>query len=335
AATTLVRTAGAPLLPVLVLLLLIRRRARDAAIALAAGALTVLPWQLWLSAHSPEVSGPLRGSYGPYLPWVVELYERRGLAFAWRVAGANLASLWRSIGVVLYPGVLRDLRTPLLAGLLAALLLLIWRARDRAPYLLAFLGAYLVMVACWPFTPDRFLWAVWPLWILLITWLAVEGWREASEHRRSLWKPLLASIPLLGHVAYGVRGATNGWHASAQHAATAQLLPVARWVATHTAPRDTVAASGHAMVALYTGRVVVPVNTLTPDEHLEAKSATQRAAELEALLLSVRARTLVLSADAPEFGAIAQLDGRDGRLRVVPIDRLEGGGAAFRVEYQR
>jgi hypothetical protein len=112
----------------------------------------------------------------------------------------------------------------------------------------------------------------------------------------------------------------------------AQLLaPIAEWVNANTEPGDVVACDGEPFGHLYTGRLVVPVHILSPDEYLAGTPLEQAAADLRALFITSHPRYAVLSAGSAELAAVPLLDGANGTPRLEPLATLPGGGAAFRV----
>ena len=123
----------------------------------------LLPWQLWSGIHASDLAEPLRGNYGPYLPWFADAVRQRGAGFVAAIARQNLASLERTVAIVFFPIGARELR-PLLVALIAVVgalgLITAWR---RATTLVLFMMVYAVLIAVWPYAPDRFAWAVWPL----------------------------------------------------------------------------------------------------------------------------------------------------------------------------
>ena len=216
----LVRTAGVAIIPALLgaLLLSARSRRRDAVVAAGALAATVVPWQLWLSSRAPTLPGSLRGSYGPYLDWVLDLYRERGAGYALLIARENILGLFRTAGIALFPFGFRALR-PLMLVLLLVLatygLLASWR-RSRAAVL--FVVGYLGVVLVWPYAPDRFLWAVWPLLGLMTAAGATAAWRlrrdpqaHANVRVTSIVVAGVAALTLADHAAYSIRGVSRGY----------------------------------------------------------------------------------------------------------------------------
>lgn len=339
-AAALVRSTGLAFLAAIPLALLLARRRREAAVAFAVILAFVAPWQLWTAAHAAELAPPLRGNYGPYLPWLLDAVRERGVPFLVAIAGENVQSLQRTLSVVFFPVGVRVVR-PLLVVLLVVVFGLgfhaAWR-RSRTFCLAA--AAYAAIVLFWPYAPDRFAWAVWPLAGLVVALGAAEAAalaRHASLPRDARIAcaalAVVAVVAVAGAGFYSARGVSRGWADIAQRRNAARLRPVVDWVNAHTAPGDVVAADGEPLVHLYTGRRVVPVHVLTPDEYLAGTSLRQAADDLRALLRAGHATWAVFSAGALEADAADLVASAGGSPRLVPVDTLPGGGVAFRVEW--
>ena len=340
ALAVLVRTAGIALVPAIVVALLVAHRRRDAAIALVVAVAVLAPWQLWVASHEGSLALPLRGSYGPYLDWVLALYRERGAGFVATVARQNIVSLFRTGGIALFlfgPAVLR----PLLVMLTLVITgLAMYIARQRASVGVFFFLFYIAMVVAWPYAPDRFLWAIWPLAGLFIASGAVESARIGRAASTTAGATVTAAFAcsigvfaLGGHAGYTGRGIARGWWDIAAHRNADALAPVVAWINEHTLPTDIVACDGEPFVHLYTGRIVVPVHVLSPDEYLAGTPIEQAAADLRALITANRPSYMVLSADTPERDAAPMLTGANGTPRLIPIDSLAGGGQAYRVVF--
>jgi hypothetical protein len=145
----------------------------------------------------------------------------------------------------------------LFAGGLAAL----WR---RTPVIVAFLIAYLMEVAFWPFEPDRFLFALWPLLAIavayavsrLVPW-SVTG-RRAQLARVAPF--IAAAVVATGYGTYNVRGFRHQWWSSVQRDSGRDAKPIVEWVARHTAMSDVLSTQHDLIVYLYTDRQAIPVS---------------------------------------------------------------------------
>jgi hypothetical protein len=335
---TLVRSAGSVLVPAVIVALLIARRRREALVSAAGAAGVLAPWQLWLAMHSREIAAPFRGNYGPYVDWVLGLYRERGPAFVLVMARINLLGVMRSLGIALFPFGPRDIRPLLVTLVLVVTAIAVIRARRRASTALLFTLFYFAVVFAWPYSPDRFMWAVWPLLGMLLASGAVECWRIGA-HRLAVPSVRAASafacaigvFALAGHAGYSIRGAyRHAWDAAARNNADA-LIPVADWINANTGPEDVIAVDGEPFIYLHTGRTVVPVHILSPDEYFAGTPVERAAEDLRALIAAGRPRYVVLSGSAGERDVAAMLDGRNGAPRLDWVSTLPGGGAAYRV----
>jgi len=322
---TMVRSAGVVLLPAVVISLFLARPSHwrtEAVVALLSGMAVLLPWQLWTLTHVAALTPTLQGSYGPYLEWVLVLYRAHGASFVLTVAQKNAAALFRSVGIALFPFGPRSVR-PLLVSLVmmtAAFGMLVAGRRARTTALLV--AGYFAMVLAWPYPPDRFLWAVWPLVGLMVALGASEAWRRGGlPTTRSGGRAAAALAFALGvyvlvdHAAYTVRGLSLGWNDLAARTNASALVATAGWINANTGIDDIVACDGEPFVHLYTGRT----------------SVEQSATDLRALFAANRPRYAVFSVAAGELAAAALLDGADGTARLERLSSLPGGGAAFRV----
>jgi hypothetical protein len=337
-ALTLTRSVGIVLLPALVTALLIARRKREAAVAAAAAFAVLAPWQLWMALHTHELATPLRGSYGPYLDWVLGLYRERGPLFVFTIARMNLLWLMRALGVTLYPFGPRAIRPLLVTLVLVVTAIAVIRARRRATTALLFMLFYFAIVFAWPYTPDRFMWALWPLLGMFVASGAVECWRISRE------RGAVATVRATGvlccavgvfaigcHAGYSLRGAARHWWDSAARTNADAMLPVAEWINANTAPGDVIAVDGEPFIYLHTGRTVVPVHILSADEYVAGTPLERGLADLRALILMGRPKYAVFSAVAGERDIAPMLDGTNGTPKLEWISALPGGGAAFRV----
>lgn len=317
------------------LALLWDRRWRETLVYSGVVLLLLAPWQYFVWKHSPGFPDELRGSYGPYLEWVATGYRDGGLPFLQQVVTKNVADTWRFVGAVLTPRLPEGFLRPLAATLatLAALGGLAVALRRPTTRILA-LGtvAYAAIVLVWPFQVDRFLWAVWPLALVL----ALDGLRSAARALRATAHPRLGLAPVavalalaLGHTVYNVRGFSRGWASSASRGMSAREAPVVRAVNRESRLRGmTIAAEAAPMVALYTGLQVVPVEMLLVEDHLRQKTVAQRAAILEAIDRRFRPDAYVLKPSGPYLYALtrAQLD---STRRFVEIPTAESDVRIF------
>ncbi len=338
-AVALGRSAGITVIPALLLALLIANRRREAMIAAGTAVALLAPWQLWVASRVNELASPLRGSYGPYLDWVMGMYRERGGAFALVMARMNLLAIMRSLGVALFPFGPRETRPLLVTLVLVVTAIAVIRVRRRATTALLFFLFYFAVVFVWPYTPDRFMWATWPLLGMLVASGAVECWRIGAHHgavpsvrATSAFACAIGVFAIGGHAGYSVRGASRHWWDSAARNNADALIPAADWINANTKPDDVVAVDGEPFIYLHTGRTVVPVHILSPDEYFAGTPIERAAADLRSLIETQHPAYVVFSGAAGERDAAPLLDGRNGAPKLVWIATLPGGGAAFRVE---
>ncbi len=330
AGLALVRTVGGVLLPAAFVVLWWRRRRRDALVLAACTIAALAPWQWWVWQASRGFPDELRGSYGPYLEWVIGGY-RREPALAWDVVVRNAGDLWRAFGIVFAPRLPRVVQWLAAAAalfMLGAGLLALLR---RAATLGAFLLLYGAVVLLWPYNPERFTWAIWPL----IGVVLLAAGRDLGDRLATRWPVaprvamLAVALLLAGQAAYAVRGITGGWAGAPQSAMTRRLWPLVEWTAANTISTDVVASDAHVMIALYTGRTTMPVSMLTPAEHVRDKPLPQYASELGALSARYHPNLLVLSRGATEVDALSLWATQPGAPAILALPALPGGAAAF------
>ncbi len=340
-AASLVRSTAIVLVPAVAIALLTVRRPREAAIASGAALAMVVPWMAWSGTHAGELAEPLLGNYGPYASWFATAIAERGAEFAAAIARQNVVSLQRSFAVVFFPVGLTPLR-PLLIALLGVVVALgmftLWR---HARTLVLFGLAYALLVVVWPYAPDRFAWAVWPLVGVVIASGTTTAWQiarhAAAPAGQRAAAGLLCGVAVLavaGDVFYSARGVSRGWVDVAQRRNAARLAPVVDWVNGHTPPDAVIASDGEPLVHLYTGRRVMPVHVLTPDEYLAGTPVQLAADNMRALIRAGGADFAVLSGRSAGLAAASLLGPGTGSPWLTPLDTLPGGGVAYRVEHQ-
>lgn len=318
AALVLTRTIGGVLCIAMLLVLLRDRRWRELSVYAGVTVLLLLPWQLFVWRAGAGFPDELRGSYGPYLEWVADGYRRGGWDFLGDVVAQNTRDAWRMLGVLTAPmlqGAARHAVAALgVVALAAAGAAAWWRLGARVVVLA--LAGYLAAVAMWPYQTERFLWAVWP-WVLLVLAAGLHALRAAAvsagRTRAAVAVTAAGVVLAAGHLTYNGRALARGWADSASEQMTAWTLPLVRYALGE--PRfegRVIATDGSPMVALYTGLQVVPVDILTPEEHLRAKSPERFAEELAAIDRRY----------APAAYVFLPLE---GRIRSLALTRLDGG----------
>lgn len=320
----LVRTLGGVVLIAGVMLLVWERRWKELLVFGTLTVLLLLPWQMFVWRASPTFPDELRGSYGPYLEWVVGGYKDSGLPFLKAVLAKNFDATWRMIGVLTSPttdGPWRHVSATLALAMFAAGMVALAR-RGRAPVTVLALGGYLFVVVVWPFWVDRFLWVVWPLLLLIALAGVVAMWRAAmAMERRSLAHAVTAVTVLVaaGHTSYSYRGLSRGWEASASKNMTSAAVPMVRWINLDASlDGKLIAAELAPLVAIYTGLDVLPVEILTPQEHVRDKTAADHQDELERIDRRFRPDAYVVMQAGPFYQPLLAAQLGEGR-RLVDV----------------
>jgi hypothetical protein len=256
-AAALTRSLGVAFVAGIAASLLLVRRPRTAAISAAVAAACLAPWLLWVARHHADVDPVLIANYGTYGDLVAQA------GWTW-LSVASLGDLLRPLGAVALAPFGGWLRVLLGVPALAVLVLGCGRLTRRAPALGWSLIAYLAIVAAWPYGPDRFLWAAWPLLAVAFAVGAVALWeRAAGAARRTavaarLLLGLAVGAVVVGYGFYQVRGYARGDVARLQLGISATLEEVLPWIRQATAPGGVVAGEDEALLWLYTGRRAVP-----------------------------------------------------------------------------
>ena len=322
----LVRTHGIALGAAAVLALLVRRRRRDALLAAAAMVAVLTPWALWVQVHDAALPPLVRGAYGSYIGWLVTGFRVRGMELMAVTIPDNVATFWMTIARSLAPSGSR-----VIAGGIGAIYLALtgvgaracWR---RAPVTMLFLGCYLAMVVCWPFSPLRFYWGIWPLLMLLPAAGTVALLHSASVRHGRLLRPVagVAAFALCaGILLFNVRGFANSWWSSNARFHARRVLPQLAWVDRFAGANDVIGSDAEGAVYLYTGRPAVPMTTFTAAEYVGERSAAEESGVVANLVDRYRPRFLL--ATSPKLaGAIAAV-ARTGRSGLVRIDTIPGG----------
>ena len=207
-----------------------------------------LGWSIWVAAHARGIDPALALVYGTYSAPL----SQAGLS---AVVG-NVRDLTRPMEVLAFGWVpLRWLYIVLATAALGVGLygLALLSRRSAIGFALVF---YAIILAVWPYPPDRFIWVVLP-WLAL-TWSvgAVELWRRWSRARIPVG--LLCALVAGGYLHYEFQGFKGRWwgaQARAISANFAELLPVVN----NLPDSAVVATDDEALVWLYSRRRSVPL----------------------------------------------------------------------------
>lgn len=233
----------------IVLYVLAVRRAgwREAMRAAVPVALTTVAWGVWVISHRGGIDPALALNYGTY----GDVLAQTGLG----AVGRSAPDLVRPLAAITLGWVpVAAARYVLGAAALAILLHGLVRLARRSSIGFT-LACYLLILALWPYPPDRFLWVVLP-W-LAVAWTA--GAAALWRHRRlRIPVGIVAGVVALGYGVYQGRGLAGRWWEGAARAVSAnfaELLPVIRALPANAV----VATDDEALVWLYTGRKAVPL----------------------------------------------------------------------------
>lgn len=318
-ALLLVRTHAVALLVATVLVLVARRRPMHALYVFAAAAVVALPWQLWTMLATPTLAAPLEGAYGSYLGWFAAGLREGGVPFLVATARINVAELWLLLQDRVVPGDTASARM-LAAGLLLALVVAgTWWVARRSAVTVWFLALYLAIVVAWPYTPWRFLWAVWPLVLLFGAAGAWSLWSVARTPWMRALVTVSVAVPAFGMARTEWRAyATRAWSTPALQAG-AQITPLVAWVGRNTRPSDIVLAEGEQVISLFTGRRAAPTAPFSALEYVVPRTLESGTDGLRALLAVVPARYVLPLAPVQLDAARALADGRPGLRAIAPL----------------
>jgi hypothetical protein len=318
-ALALVRTLGAVIVPAAVLVLLWRRHFRAALVMAFGAALFLVPWQLWMGAWEHEVPPILMGKYGSYGPWVAQGFRDGGLTFARDVLVANIRTVENFIGYFFMPVLASWARLTaflVACGITAAGLVVFAK---RSPITALFIAGYSVVILLWPFEPDRFVFAVWPLLTLcgLAGIHAAWQWRPSRRTTRGLrYLSLGMSAAVIGgFFALNVRGYANRWWASIQRDTGSRAKPIAEWVAASTNPSDILMTDDDLIVYLYTGRRGTPTSTFRPIDRLRPPTDDDNIVAVRTLIESYAPRYYITTSSPGQRAAEALTRGEAPLLR--------------------
>jgi Dolichyl-phosphate-mannose-protein mannosyltransferase len=301
---TLVRSHGVALVAALIVMLLLRRRRRDALVAAGAALVIIAPWQAWVHAHAGGLPAPLRGTYGPYGAWYFDAVRAGGIGFM----TATVASTAHAIAAM-FEAFTMVAPTPA-AGIVALCVLLpltVLGARRTwvaAPLTVLFLTLYVAIVLVWPYSPDRFLWGIWPLLVALplIGIRALWRWDVPARVPRAAraWLLAVAAVPTLGYLRYNVNGYRDAWWENLPRTRGAELREVVMGVRDHAPPDAVVSSTDDAAIFLYTGRLAVPNASMQATDFLKRPTIAHDATTLHDILTAYHVDALVVTTEGEQ-----------------------------------
>lgn len=338
-ALALVRTHALALTVAFVGVLALRRQWPRAFAAAAVVCATIAPWQLWLAAHAGAASGPLAGSYGTYGSWLAKGAISGGAAFVARTMAMNAKEVMALMAdhFSLTDGSFT--RNGIASLVIVMTIVGGWRAWRRAPVLVLFALVYSLVLLAWPFTPWRFVYAIWPVVILFVGHFAMLVADETAMFGRV--RQLVCAAVLLVIAMGAVRQESRAYEQRSWRqpgvTAAAQIAPLVRWISAETKENDVVAVDGEQLVYLFTGRRALPVAPFTAAEYVHPRSASENAEALRDLIREYPVR--YIATISPGNRATIDLVSRDstptrgpnGAVKLVPVGSL-AAGEAFRVE---
>jgi hypothetical protein len=338
AACALVRLNGIALLPATLIVLGLRRRWRDAGLVTLATVVTMLPWQLLIATHTGVLPAPLRGDYESASSWWLRGFHVGGPGVLLEIIRKTVPE---SIGMfaVLFSPLRGELSHALTLVALGALVIVgIVAVRPRMPVTLIFLSGYLTIVAIWPFAPARFLWAIWPLFLLLIAAGAHSTWRRIAARERRVMVgqfALLAAFAwvVVGYSAYELRGLRGKWWGSIARSSAGRIASAVTWVHDNTSTGELIASEDEGAVFLYTGRQAVPVRSVTPDVYLRDIPAIESARDGLQPIIAAYPVSVVVAGSRKTAEAADVLVASTPALLQPGVDFP--GGVAYRVTSRR
>jgi hypothetical protein len=253
-AAALTRSIGVAVLAGIAVPLLRGRHWRLAAAACAPAVLLLLPWMFWTGAHHGDLDPLLASNYGTY----GDFLKQGGTSW---LSLASLGGVARPLGAIGLPPGPAVLRVTLGLAALVVLVAGMVALTTRAPALGWMLNVYLLIVALWPYGPDRFLWGVLP-WLaaafvsgahLLASRRAGVPYRRALTATAAVASAAVVTGFAIFQVRVGPRGAT-----SEQVAISATMNDILPWIRQSTDTTSVIAGEDEALIWLYTGRKAVP-----------------------------------------------------------------------------
>lgn len=327
----LVRTHLVLVMPAMCVVLASRRQWRAMLMFAGTTLCFVIPWQVWTAANAGGVQGLLRGYYGSYGAWFANGLRSQGMHLVTATLRLNAAQTWQVVAARVAPWSNAGFR--LITGILAlgAVVFGAFRMRSRAPITVLFAAAYVAVVLIWPFAPWRFIWGVWPIFVLLGTF----GAAQAIEVVARSPNPRLGVVPALASalLVFGIlRAESFTYRTRLWSVQTKQLehymAPFVQWVNGNTKPSDVLVADDEPLVYLFTGRQAMPETPFTAEQYVQPRTQSEEARALDDVLNRYRARYVVTV--TPSTRAVARSIAAADSSRLHELRELPNG-AAFEV----
>jgi hypothetical protein len=318
-ALALVRTLGAVIVPAALVLMIFRRRWWNAIAFAGTAALCLVPWQLWLNTWQHEIPPVLMGKYGAYGPWLAQGFREGGLEFARGVLTANVQSLDRFLNYAFMPIMPVWPRAIAFLTVCALGVTGVGLLARRATVSATFLALYAVVILLWPFEPDRFVLAIWPLLTLCALGgiVALWQWRPSRPVARGLRYVALLPVAAisLGFAVYNVRGYRQQWWASVQRDAGRRAKPIVEWVATQTELTDVLMTDDDLIVYLYAGRRGMPTSAFLARERVRPLADGDNISAVRSMIDTYQPRYYITTSEPGRRAAEALTGGEVPLLR--------------------
>jgi hypothetical protein len=327
----LVRTQLVFVVPAMCAVLMLRRQWRPMLIFAGTMLCFVIPWQVWTAAHDAGVQGLLRGYYGSYGAWLATGIRTQGAHLVTTTLRINARDIMAIIAVRVAPWSTGTLRVSALLLAAAAMIFGSFRMWKRAPITVLFAAVYAAVVFVWPFYPWRFVWGLWPVFLLI----GAFGAAQAIDAAKKSSFPGLRFAPVLASAALVIgifRAESLAYHSRAWSTPVKQQVgyvePLVGWVKRNTQPTDLLVADDEPLVYLFTGRQAMPPVPFTAEEYIRARTRPEEAQALDDLLRRYSARYVVTVVPSTRDAARSMAGTDASRLR--ELQELPNG-AAFAV----
>jgi hypothetical protein len=283
----------------------------------------------------PALGEPLRGSYGSYGGWLAEGLRAGGATLFLHTIAANMREVGALLAdrfAIIDSAIVRNSAALLGVG---AIFVGAWKAVRRAPVTVVFAIVYVCVLLAWPYTPWRFVFAIWPLVIIAIGEAARPAFARRTNRTFAQWAAMgCVTILAVGTLREEARAYAHRTWRQPGDAATAQIAPLMRWVSRETTPSDVLAVEGEQLVYLFTGRQAVPVAPFTAAEYMRTPTVQENASMMQNLV--GRFPVTYIATVSPPFVAAADsliAHSASSKVALARVGPLSSGGAgvAYRV----